>query len=173
MHATAMGRFRVLGCTAGLVLVAALGAGCGGQGPGSGETTGAAPTSGGSPASGDSTASPAPTQSDTGGPVPDEQPRDDLANEQVVEWTDYEVVSDRQVRLFFATGTPDCYGARAVVDEDGEAVRVATVVGTVPGAPENCSLVGRQASILVTTDAPLEGREVVPLEASKALPEGS
>jgi hypothetical protein len=167
MHATAMGRFRVLGCTAGLVLVAALGAGCGGQGPGGGETTG------GTPASGDSTAQPAPTQSDTGGPAPDEEPRSDLAHEQVVEWTDYEVVSDRQLRFFFATGTPNCYGARAVVEEDGEAVRVATVVGTVPGAPENCSLVGRQASILVTTDAPVEGREVVPLQASEALPEGS
>jgi hypothetical protein len=62
---------------------------------------------------------------------------------------------------------------RAVVQEDPSTIEVATIVGTVPDAAENCALVGRIASILVTTDAPVDGREVLQLEASEALPDGS
>jgi hypothetical protein len=159
MNALSSGGCRLLGLTAGLALLATVGGGC------------AQPDAGGGrEASGDSTAHPAPTLEDTGKPA-DETPRTDLAGEKVVEWTDYEVVTDTQLRFFFPTGTPHCYGSRVAVEEDGTAVRVATIVGTVPDAPENCALVGRVASILVTTETPLEGREVGHLEAAQALPE--
>lgn len=147
--------FRLLAILAGVALLTAAGAGCGQQDPGGGGET-----------SGNSTAHPAPTQETSGDAVVDEEPRTDLTGQQVVEWTDYEVVSDQQVRFHFPTGTPDCYGSRAAVEEDDSGIRVATIVGLLPDAPEDCALVGRVASILVTTEAPVGDRSVEHLEVA-------
>lgn len=156
---------RLASMVAVLVLMAALGA-CARPGPGTGgPEEGSTPATGTSaPASGSSTSHPAPTQEATGPAPPDEEPRTDLTDQQVVEWTDYEVVSERQVRFHFPTGTPECYGARTEVRQDGSGIQVATIVGLLPDAPAECSLVGRPASILVTTEEPVGDRAVEHLE---------
>jgi hypothetical protein len=153
------GGYRLVAVLAGAALLTAAGAGCARQDPGGGDE------SGGSEVSGSSTAHSAPTQ-DTGDAVVDDEPRDDLTGQQVVEWTDYEIVSERELRFHFPTGTPDCYGSRTAVEEDDSGIRVATIVGLVPGAPENCALVGRTASIVVTTETPVGDRTVEHLEVA-------
>ena len=154
------GGYRLLAALAGVALLTAVGVGCARQDSGNGGETG------GGEVSGSSTAHPAPTQDTTGDAVVDEESRTDLTGQQVVEWTDYEVVSDQELRFHFPTGTPDCYGSRTVVEEDASVIRVATVVGAVPGAPENCALVGRTASIVVRTEAPVGDRTVEHLEVA-------
>ncbi|MBB5749431.1 hypothetical protein [Micrococcus sp. TA1] len=159
MRPISRGGYRLVAVLAGVALLTAAGAGCARQDPGGGDE------SGGSEVSGSSTAHSAPTQ-DTGDAVVDDEPRDDLTGQQVVEWTDYEVVSERELRFHFPTGTPDCYGSRTAVEEDDSGIRVATIVGLVPGAPENCALVGRTASIVVTTETPVGDRTVEHLEVA-------
>ena len=156
---------RLASLVAVVALVAALGA-CARPDPGAGGTTeDPAPATGTSaPASGGSTSHAAPTQDTTGQAPPDEEPRTDLTDQQVVEWTDYEVVSERELRFHFPTGTPECYGARTEVRQDGSNIQVATIVGLLPDAPQECSLVGRPASILVTTEEPVGDRTVEHLE---------
>jgi hypothetical protein len=153
---TPRGGFRLLVLMAGLALLTSVGVGCAQQDPG-----------GGGESSGGSTAHPAPTSDTTDEATVDEEPRTDLAGQQVVEWTDYEVVSDQELRFHFQTGTPDCYGSRAAVEEDDSGIRVATIVGLLPDAPQDCPMVGRKASILVTTEAPVGDREVEHLEVAE------
>lgn len=160
MRPISRGGYRLVAVLAGVALLTAAGAGCARQDPGGGDE------SGGSEVSGSSTAHSAPTQDTTGDAVVDDEPRDDLTGQQVVEWTDYEVVSERELRFHFPTGTPDCYGSRTAVEEDDSGIRVATIVGLVPGAPENCALVGRTASIVVTTETPVGDRTVEHLEVA-------
>ncbi|MCY1159442.1 MAG: hypothetical protein MOP51_2467 [Citricoccus sp.] len=154
------GGYRLVAVLAGVALLTAVGVGCARQDPGAGGETG------GGEVSGSSTAHPAPTQDTTGDAVVDDEPRADLTGQQVVEWTEYEVVSERELRFHFPTGSPDCYGARAAVEEDDSGIRVATIVGLVPDAPENCALVGRTASIVVTTETPVGDRTVEHLEVA-------
>jgi hypothetical protein len=154
------GGYRLLAVLAGVALLTAVSAGCARQDSGGGGETG------GGEVSGSSTAHPAPTQDTSADAVVDEEPRTDLTGQQVVEWTDYEVVSDQELRFHFPTGTPDCYGSRTAVEEDDSSIRVATIVGLVPDAPANCALVGRTASILVTTEAPVGDRTVEHLEVA-------
>lgn len=91
----------------------------------------------------------------------DEVQRDDLENEHVIEWQRYEQVSDTQIRVFFTTGSPRCYGARAVVEESAETVEIATIEGTLPDAPEVCTLEARFVSMLVETQNVIGDREVI------------
>ncbi|MDI3329573.1 MAG: hypothetical protein QJR09_02410 [Micrococcus sp.] len=146
---------RLLVIMAGMALLTTVGLGCARQDAGGGDQPSSA-----------STAHQAPTQDTSGEAVVDEEPRADLTGQQVIPWTDYEVVSERQLRFHFPTGSPDCYGSRAAVEEDDSGIRVATIVGLVPDAPENCALVGRTASILVTTEAPVGDRTVDHLEVA-------
>jgi hypothetical protein len=146
---TTRGGFRLPVILAGVALLTTVGVGCARQDPG-----------GGGESSGGSTAHPAPTQDTTGDAIVDEESRTDMTGQQVVEWTDYEVVSAQELRFHFPTGTPDCYGSRAAVEEDDSGIRVATIVGLLPDAPQDCPMVGRKASILVTTEAPVADREV-------------
>lgn len=139
-----------------LSVVAVLGAGCSSRDAGDGADSG-------------STAHPAPSQSTTPSQAPDETPRTDLTHEHPVEWTSYEKVSDHQLRFFFTNGTPKCYGARAIVQEGSSTIWVATIVGTLPDAPANCTLEAIEASVLVTTKKPVGDRSVIHLEPKKAL----
>lgn len=43
------------------------------------------------------------------------------------------------------------------------AVEIAVIEGRFHGAPDVCTLIARQASILVETSQPVEDREVIPL----------
>lgn len=96
-------------------------------------------------------------------PGPDDTPRDDLRNEHVVEWQRYEVVDDSTLRVFFTAGSETCYGTRSIIEETDAVVRIATVEGEIPEAPEVCTLVGREASLVIETTKPIGEREVVSL----------
>lgn len=93
----------------------------------------------------------------------DDTPRNDLSQERAVDWQRFELVDDNSVRVFFSAGSKSCYGTRAVVEETDEAVEIAVIEGRFPGAPDICTLVARQASILVETSQPVGGREVITL----------
>lgn len=93
----------------------------------------------------------------------DDTPRDDLTNEQVLEWQRYEKVGDSTLRVFFTAGSDACYATRAIIEQTDTTIRLATVEGTIPNAPAQCTLVGREASLVVETTRPIGDREVVPL----------
>lgn len=93
----------------------------------------------------------------------DDTPRNDLSQERAVDWQRFELVDDNSVRVFFSAGSKSCYGTRAVVEETDEAVEIAVIEGRFPGAPDICTLIARQASILVETSQPVGDREVIPL----------
>jgi hypothetical protein len=116
-----------------------------------------------------SIATPAPTSSGSPGSS-DDTPRDDLLEERIVAWTSVETVDEEHVRVSFPAGNPKCLGTRALVREDDQQVLVATIEGTRPDAPEACSLVGRQATLLITLEAPLGDRPVRPLEIDGPIP---
>lgn len=92
----------------------------------------------------------------------DDTPRNDLSQERAVDWQRFELVDDNTIRVFFSAGTESCYGTRAVVEETDEAVEIAVIEGKIPGAPDVCTLIARQASILVETSQPVGDREVIP-----------
>lgn len=90
----------------------------------------------------------------------DDAPRDDLTDEKTVEWTRYEEVSDTEIRVYFVAGTPDCYGTRATVSETAATITIAVIEGVIPGAPDECALIARQASLLVRTSSPIGDRTI-------------
>lgn len=50
-----------------------------------------------------------------------------------------------------------------MAEETDEAVEIAVIEGRFHGAPDVCTLIARQASIVVETSQPVEVREVIPL----------
>ena len=124
------------GCTAG-----------GGESPPSSATTDAGY---------DSTAKP-PAQSPN-----DIQQRTDLDNEHTSLWSQYEVISDDSVRIFFSMSNPQCDGVWAAVDEDTTTVRITLHEGTLPDAPAECAELAANASLLLTTRDPIGTRSIVP-----------
>lgn len=93
----------------------------------------------------------------------DDKPRNDLSQERAVGWQRFELVDENTVRVFFSAGSKSCYGTRAVVEETESTVEIAAIEGKIPGAPDVCTLIARQASILVETSQPVGDREVIPL----------
>ena len=96
----------------------------------------------------------------TGTSGSDDPSRDDLTHESVVRWSGYKQVSDNQLRFSFASGDKRCYGSRVVVEETSTTIDVATISGTLPDAPDMCTTIARQATVLVTTSQPIAGRQV-------------
>ena len=96
--------------------------------------------------------------------APDESARSDLTSESVTRWTRYERAGDRGLRLFYSGGDPECFGARAVVEETADTVRAAVVTGRLPGAPEVCRQVATRSSIVVSLQQPLGERRVEHLD---------
>lgn len=96
-------------------------------------------------------------------PGPDDTPRDDLKNERVVEWQRYEVVGPSTLRVFFSAGSESCYATRSILEETDTVIRIAIIEGELPGAPEICTLVARDASLTIEIIRPIGEREVVPL----------
>lgn len=88
----------------------------------------------------------------------------DLAHEWVVAWSRYEPVSADRLRFFYTGGDPACYGVRVAVQETGTTIEVATLVGTKPGAPAECTLVASLSSVILTTAKPIGTRTVTHLE---------
>ncbi|MCS4531461.1 hypothetical protein NXS13_02930 [Corynebacterium sp. ES2730-CONJ] len=101
--------------------------------------------------------------SDTGSrQVWDWDSRKGLENETPLRWNSHEVIGGgEKVRVFFNIGTPSCYGIRSEVTESRTAVTISLFEGSLPDAPEQCSLVGTSASTVVELARPLSGRLVL------------
>ena len=66
-----------------------------------------------------------------------------LEHEHVVNWSDYEVTGDHEITFSVPTGTATCFDVRAEAAESNGTLHVATVEGSVLGAPDKCSMEGR------------------------------
>ncbi|MEJ6550009.1 hypothetical protein PQI66_10680 [Corynebacterium sp. USCH3] len=112
----------------------------------------------------------APSATGTDGAEPvDDEPRDDMTDERITPWTSVDEVDPTTLRVHFTAGTTTCYGTRAVVREESEAVLIATIVGTVPEAHSACPDIGREASLLVDLGDEVGDREVQHLDDDSIL----
>lgn len=87
--------------------------------------------------------------------------RDDLINEEPREWSNYQVIDDKTIRVTFWTGTRSCYGNRIQVDESVDTVSISILNGTLPEATSTCRLDSREASMIVTTTSPIGDRKII------------
>ena len=87
-----------------------------------------------------------------------------MSHESVAPWSRYEKVSADQRRFFYTGGDPACYGVRVAAQATDTTIKVATIVGTKPGAPAECTMVASLSSVLVTTGQPVGSRQVIHLE---------
>ncbi|GAA1471775.1 hypothetical protein CFELI_13170 [Corynebacterium felinum] len=91
----------------------------------------------------------------------DVQPRNDLSNEKEIAWAGYqEVDNGNKIRVFFPSGTQDCYGYRAQVAETDDSVTIKVYEGAIPSASDHCILVGSISSLVVSLNAPLGDRKL-------------
>lgn len=96
--------------------------------------------------------------------VEPQEPREDLINERVAEWEDYQEVSETELEVRFMAGNPSCYGVRAEVVETEDEVRIATVSGTKPEAEDQaCTQELLTTAVVVTLEEELGDREVTEL----------
>ena len=115
--------------------------------------------------------------------APAESPATNLRDEEKVGWNDkkrepkssehsdvpwpdttgYEVVSDKQLRIYFEGGPKECVGYRTEVVETDKEVRVTLIQGTQPDVAKDapCPAVLAQRSLLVDLKKPLDNRRVV------------
>lgn len=97
-------------------------------------------------------------------PDTDVEPAEELENEHVAGWHDYEVTSEDEIRFFTTTGNLNCYGLRYEVEESDDEVAVAIIGGRLPDAPEVCTMEAVFVGLPVELDEPLGDRELVELE---------
>ncbi|KUH65371.1 hypothetical protein AU184_22220 [Mycolicibacterium novocastrense] len=72
------------------------------------------------------------------------------------------VVGDRAVGVHFTTGTPQCYGVHATVQETPETVTVELLGGTLPEAVDRpCILIAVAGILDVPLQNPLGSRQVL------------
>ena len=105
-----------------------------------------------------------PQEPENGSPdeeVEAQEPHNDLVEERVVEWEEYQEVSETELEVRFMAGNPSCYGVRAEVVETEAEVRIATVSGTKPEAEgQACTQELLTTAVVVTLDEGLGDREV-------------
>ncbi|QZT56853.1 hypothetical protein [Mycolicibacterium austroafricanum] len=72
------------------------------------------------------------------------------------------VIDERTVRLHFTTGTPECYGVSATVQESPDAVLVDLRTGTLPSALDRaCIAIALFGGLDVPLQQPLGARRVL------------
>lgn len=72
------------------------------------------------------------------------------------------VIDERTVRLHFTTGTPECYGVTATVQESADAVLVDLRTGTLPSALDRaCIAIALFGGLDVPLQQPLGARRVL------------
>ncbi|MDO5092436.1 MAG: hypothetical protein Q4D79_03280 [Propionibacteriaceae bacterium] len=92
--------------------------------------------------------------------APDDTPRDDLTELRDLNWTDYEVTGERELRVHYVAGNPACFGVNVAVQETETEIAINLVEGAVPGAPEMCTAVGRMGSLLIQLEHPIGERTI-------------
>ncbi|QPK78376.1 hypothetical protein G7Y31_07285 [Corynebacterium lizhenjunii] len=89
----------------------------------------------------------------------DIQEAPELNNEHPIKWTGYQRLEDgKKIRVFFPSGEPKCYGYRTQVSESATSVAIKVTEGSLPGAPQDCTLIGATSSLVVELKAPLGAR---------------
>jgi hypothetical protein len=72
------------------------------------------------------------------------------------------LADDRAIALHFTTGTPQCYGVHAAVQETAETVTVELRGGTVPAAVgQACIMIAVSGTVDVPLQSPLGARAVL------------
>lgn len=131
-------------------------------------------------------------------PTGDEVSRDNLIQERVIDWEvydikkqeptgadidpadpyhgrmfsdGYEVIGDKQIRVFFLGGTSYCYGYRVQVQEHPDRIAIAIIEGLVRELKpdEACTLIGIPRSFLIDLKEPVGDRAIVPLARPDSL----
>jgi len=95
--------------------------------------------------------------------LPDMQ-RHDLKNESLLQFH-HTVLSDTEIAVYFTTGVPSCFGARAVLEEKDDSIGLAVVGGTVPDGPEMCILIAQHSYFVLRTEKPIGERTIFALES--------
>lgn len=180
-----------------LTIVAFL-AGCTGPAPQSDPSTSAQPTASmEASAAPDTSKEPTPIPGDT--PSGDEVSRDDLIHEKLVLWEvfdfkkqeplgtaseqadpfygrlwadGYEIVGDKQIRVFFLGGRDGCSGYRTQVEEHPDRIAIAIIEGYIPGKDLDGSCaeaIGFSHSMLIDLKEPVGDRAIVPLARPDSL----
>ncbi|AQQ15579.1 hypothetical protein CGLAU_08120 [Corynebacterium glaucum] len=89
-------------------------------------------------------------------------PNRSIKQAQETAWSKWEKVEgSNAVRIFYTTGTPECYGQYADVEETDTEVKVRLYSGALPNAPEACIAIALEGSMVVPLKAPLGDRKVV------------
>lgn len=96
---------------------------------------------------------------DTDALVWDEEPSWFLKGEEPIQLLQYQVVSDKQIRVFFETGNDGCYGAKYKVKETPDAIEVQVIVGTYITVSA-CSAEATFQSMLIDLKDPVGDREI-------------
>lgn len=91
------------------------------------------------------------------------QPRPGMIDVRPIPWTDYEVLDDRTIRVFFTSGVEPCYVLdRVEVAYNPDTVTVTLYQGTAPDARDTaCIEIAVEKAVDVTLEEPLGGRTVV------------
>lgn len=76
-----------------------------------------------------------------------------LTNEHISDWVHYEVTGEQEIIFSVPVHGGSCNDARAEVSEQGSALHVATVEGTIPNSNGNCDGEMRVVKIRVHTNA--------------------
>jgi hypothetical protein len=89
--------------------------------------------------------------------------RSDIVNVEPVGFEAWSPLEDASgVRVYFLSGTPACYGVRAVTAETADSVTVELQSGLLPeAATRMCTAKGVLAATDIALDAPLGDREVL------------
>lgn len=147
----------------GLVLLLAVVSACADPSASSGQTSGESRAPSPSPSGADDTSTGGVAQTDgtPPGAASDVELRDDLSDLVPIGWRRVEPLDATHARIFFTGQNPECYGTSADVAETDAQVTVALSQGTLPGAPKICAALAAELSVVVTTSAPINGRDIV------------
>jgi len=96
-------------------------------------------------------------------PPKEDVQRHDLKNEKISNFK-HQIISDNSIRVSFQTGASNCYGARAIIKENDDTIEIAVFQGTLPEAPQVCTMVGRLTFFILHTQRPIGGRKIVQMK---------
>jgi len=101
------------------------------------------------------------------GPHPHVPPKEseqqhDLKNETIRGFK-HEIISENSIRVSFQTGSPNCVGDRAVLEESDDTIGIAVITGTLIGAPKYCAAIGALKFFVLHTKRPIGNRKIVEL----------
>lgn len=106
--------------------------------------------------------SPEPPSNYSDGVINDETPSWWLGQARHEPWSHYQVINDRQIRVFYETGAETCYGVMPTLKETAETIEIGVMIGLRPDAVINktCPAYATQASTVVDLQNPIGNRTI-------------